>query len=112
MTPVKTGKNIATGKPTAAEVTDEMVAAWKEKYGKVFYYEATDGKKAWFRRPDRKIAGLSSTAPDAVAGNDILARNCFLGGDECIINEDEYFFGLSSHLPKFLSATLGECKEL
>jgi hypothetical protein len=107
---MKTGQQ--NGKLAAADVTPEMIADWKKKYGAVWKYEAEDGKTAFFRAADRKIAGLASTAPDPVAGNEILARNCFLAGDECIVEEDKYFFGLSRELPKYLKATVGKSQEL
>ena len=110
MTVVKTQPKSAY--PSMADVTPEMIKEWKEKYGAVFKYEAEDGKAAIFRQPDRKIVGLSSSAPDNVAGNETIAKNCFLAGDECIINDDSYFYGLSPHLQKFLKAKAGKSEEL
>lgn len=103
---------IAKAKPTVDQVTPEMIEGWKQQYGAVFKYTAEDGKTAYFRQPDRKILGMSTTAPDSVAGNEIIARNCFLGGDECIINEDTYFYGLSPHLQQYVNATSGKSEKL
>ncbi|MEN9458946.1 MAG: hypothetical protein RL135_1540 [Bacteroidota bacterium] len=96
----------------ADAVTPEMIESWKQQYGGVFRYTTEDGKIAYFKTPDRKILGMSTSAPDVVAGNEIVARNCFLAGDECVINEDQYFFGLQNQLSTFLKQTTGKSEEL
>lgn len=96
----------------AADVTEQMIAEWKQKFGGVFKHETQDGKVAYFKMPDRKILGMSTIAPDNVASNEIIARNCFLAGDEIIIDDDAYFFGLCVELPKFVKTKLGKSIEL
>lgn len=95
-----------------SNVNQEQIDAWKKKHGSVFKYETEDGKVAYFRKPDRRIAGYAGTIADPVASNEALAKNCFLGGDAEIIDNDEYFFGLSRSLPGLMKVKLGELKEL
>ena len=101
-------------KPTAAEVTPPMIAEWKEKFGSVFLYKSEDGKVAYFKKPDRQIVDASSSlAKDhPVKSNELLAKSCFLGGDEEVISVDEYFFGLNSWLKDLIKTKLGELQEL
>lgn len=94
------------------KVTKENIEAWKKKHGAIFKYTTDDGKEAYFRKPDRKIAGYAGTISDPVASNEALAKNCFLGGDHEVISDDEYFFGLSQHLKGLVKVKMGELKEL
>lgn len=101
-------------KPTATEVTQAVIDGWKEKHGKVTRYKAHD-KVAYFRTPTRKEAEAASVlAQDKkpVQSNEMLAKACFLGGDEEIIKEDKYFFGLSTHLQNLIDTVAGELTEL
>ncbi|HUM50487.1 MAG TPA: hypothetical protein PK431_01690 [Chitinophagales bacterium] len=103
---------MATKDITASEVNEQMIADWKKKFDGVFKYETEDGKVGYFRMPDRKILGMSTTAPDNVAGNEIIANNCFLAGDRIILEDDKYFFGLSKELPKYIKIQTGKSTEL
>lgn len=104
---------VSKNKTIAAEaVTDEMIAEWKAKYGSVFKFEVDD-KVAYFKSPDRKIVGASTTASDNVAGNEMIANNCFLAGDEIILTDDGYFYSLSRELlPKMIKSKVGKSMEL
>ncbi len=107
-----TSKKETTKVIAAADVTDVMIADWKAKHGSIFKYEVDD-KVAYFKSPDRKIIGASTVAPDTVAGNEMIATNCFLAGDEIILTDDEYFFGFSKELlPKMIKSKVGKSTEL
>ncbi len=106
---------MSTQKLPADQVTSEVIAEWKQKHGNVFQYEAEDGKKAYFRKPSRpeiEAASALAISNKQIQSNAMLARTTFLGGDECIINEDQYFFGLSGHLAKIIKKVEGELTEL
>jgi len=95
------------------DVTPELIDKWKSEHGGVFKYETNDGKyAAIFRMPDRKVLGMSTTAPDTVAGKEIIANNCFLAGDREIIENDSYFYGLCNELPKYMKEEMGKSIEL
>jgi len=104
-----------TKKPTPAEVTETMIQEWKNRYGKLTCYKTNDGKIGYFMSPSRKEAEASSVlAQDKkpVQSNEMLAKVCFLGGDEELISEDRYFYGLSKHLQKLVETVEGELEEL
>jgi hypothetical protein len=98
----------------AGDVTKEVIEGWKKEHGNVFAYEAKDGKKAYFKKPDFKImdaaSALAQTQP--LMSNKILADNCFLGGDRCIVDEQDYFAGLNAHLSRLIKKIEGELTEL
>lgn len=98
---------------TSKSITPAQIEAWKKKHGKVFCYES-EGKTAYFRRPDRKtIAGAAVLAgSDNLKNKEILILNCFLGGDKELINEDKHFFALSAQFDKTIEIALGELKEV
>lgn len=85
--------------PTAAEVTSEVIEGWKKKYGDVFVIEA-DGKRAWLRRPDRKIIGAAAVlgGENPIKQKEVMLRNVWLGGDEELRDDDRYFLGLAGQL--------------
>lgn len=96
-----------------SEVTPEVIKSWKSEYGKVMKYEA-EGKVAYFREPDIKTldasAAMATTNP--IRSNEIMAKACFLGGDEDIITEQKYFLGFMDHLKKLINKVEGEFSEL
>lgn len=94
------------------EVTEEMIAAWKKKYGEV-YIVSSEGKTAYLRRPDRSIIGAASVLGglDNIKQKEVMIRNCWLGGDEDILNEDKYFFGLSGQVDAMIEVAEVELKK-
>jgi hypothetical protein len=98
----------------AKDVTPALITQWKQEHGKVFEYKSTDGKVGYFKMPDRQLMDASSAMANAhpVFSNEMLAKGCFLAGDEELISKNEYFFGLSQWLKKLLSIKEGELKEL
>ena len=101
-------------KPTAAEVTADIISSWKSQYGKVVRYKADDGKTAYFKSPDiatmDAAAALAKTNP--VKSNVLVAKACFIGGDEEVVTEDKYIFGLGNHLQALIQRVEGELSEL
>lgn len=102
-----------TKKPTATEVTSDVIEAWKKSFNSVFKYQTNDGKTAYFRSPTRKEIEAAQTVQNKpIQSNEILAKAVFLGGDEEIINEDKYFFGFQKHLTGVIKQVEGEFTEL
>jgi hypothetical protein len=102
-------------KPTAAEVTAEIIAEWKQKHGKVTKYATTDGKVVYFRTPSRpEVSAASSAAKekDGITSNEVLAKACALGGDVEICTQNKYLFGLGKHLESIIESVEGEMTEL
>jgi hypothetical protein len=101
-------------KLTKDEVTPEVIEGWKKQFTGVFAFTAKDdsGYKAFFRSPTRKEIEACSATKSGVESNTVLAKACFLAGDEQILNEDKYFFGLSEQLKVIIKKVEGELEEL
>lgn len=98
---------------TKDEVTQAVIDKWKEQYSGVYMYASEDGKKAYFRTPTRQeIEAAGSVANKPMESNTILAKATFLAGDEEVITEDKYFFGLQEHLKGIIKKVSGELTEL
>lgn len=104
-------KNEAAAKTAA--VTEAQVEAWKKKYSKVFCYEV-DGKKVYFRQPDRKTLSAASMVAknDPLKYNEIVLKNSVLGGAVELLEDDSVFYGLSQEIDKLIAAKVGELKNL
>ena len=75
-----------------SKVSEEQITTWKKKYAEV-YLISVDDKKGYFRTPDRNTLSLFLSLQERpMDANEALAKNCFLGGDKCILEEDKYFF--------------------
>lgn len=96
-----------------SEVTSEQIAEWKKQYGKVFTYKSKDGKKCHFRRPDRRImaAATVNASGDGYLQRELILKNCFLGGDIDLIDQDKYFFASQHLVEELLEIVEGELKE-
>jgi hypothetical protein len=95
------------------QATDEQIAAWKEQFGKVFKYEV-DNKVCYLRPVDRNTYSLaaSKVATSPAKFNEIVIEKIWLGGDEEIRKNDEYYFGLIDFAEELMNkkkGSLGEC---
>jgi hypothetical protein len=97
------------------EVTKAIIDGWKEKYEGVFSFTAKDdsGFKAFFCSPDRKqIEAAQAVGNKPLDSNLILAKACFLAGDEEVYKVQKYFIGLSEQLSKIIVKVEGELEVL
>jgi len=104
-----------TSKPTAAQVTPEVINDWKSNYGKVTQYKTNDGKVVYFRSPTRAEIAATQAAnqdSDGITSNEVLAKATALGGDLDILTQDKYLLGLGKHLKKIFETVEGEAIEL
>lgn len=102
-------------KPTAQEVTPELIAKWKEQFGKVTKWSSKDGKVLFFRTPTRaEISAAQKVAQekDAISSNQVLAKAACLGGDVEILEQDKYLIGMGTHLKLIVDTVEGELQEL
>jgi hypothetical protein len=93
--------------------TIEQINAWKEKYGKVFYYEVDD-KICYLRPVDRNTysLALSKVSTSPAKFNEIVVKEIWLAGDEEIRKNDCYYFGLIDFVEELMNkkkGSLGEC---
>ena len=89
-----------TAAPAAAEVTPEIIEGWKKKYGDVFCVEA-EGRKGYLRR-----------GVDGLKVKEILLRNCWLGGDNALLDEDRYFLGILPHADAIIEIVESDLKKV
>jgi len=95
------------------KVSKEQIAAWKKKYGSVFRIRVED-KEAYLRPPTRRDISYATTAgqSDPIAFNEMILKNCWLGGDEEIMNDDAYFLAASSQLDKLIEIKTATLEKL
>ena len=89
-TQVKDSKNILEGNITQAQFNQ-----WKNKFGRVVQLQIEDDEAntlyAYFRKPDIAIrsAVLQASKMDEFKALEVLFKNCYLGGDAAIEEEDD-----------------------
>jgi len=94
-------------------VTPEQINEWKAKHGDVFEI-AVEDKRGYIRKPDRKVLGaaMSFAQSNPLKMGEIILTNCWLGGDECIRTDDDYFFGVNAQLEQIITIKEAEIKKL
>lgn len=87
-----------------ADVTPEIIAAWKKEHEAIFEIIVED-KRCFLRSPDRKIMSQASIvgAQNPMAFNEYILEKCWLAGDEEIKTVDSYFMGASGQLSEVLN---------
>lgn len=95
------------------EVTKEQIQEWKKKHGKVFKISC-DGKSCYLKPPSRKTLGYASVASkdDPLKFNEVILRDCWLGGDEELRTDDVLFLSVSSQLANIIQTKEAELEEL
>lgn len=100
-----------------AKVTKAQINEWKEHYGEVFELEV-DGKKGYVRKPGRKQLSYASTVSnsngviDSIAFAEHILSACWLGGDEEIKNNDDYFLAVVPTLEELTQRAEARIKKL
>ncbi len=94
--------------------TAEKIKLLKEKHGKVFLYETTDGKSCVLSTPTLKIidACRSISGGSAIRFKNAIVENCWVDGDEEIKSTDKYLLGLFDQLDMIFDIVEGSLKEL
>lgn len=99
-------------------VNEEQIARWKQEHGTVFRYTATkDGeepKVGYFKKisPQTMDAYESMLKRSKLTADDVVISNCWLGGDQEIVDNDDYRMGLRDWLGLLLVKVEGEMAEL
>ena len=98
---------------TKKEITQEQIDKWKQQYGAVFEITVED-KKAYLKPPDRKILSCATVeaGKDPFAFNDIILKNCWIGGDEEIRDVESYSLAAGSQLDKIIEFREASIKKL
>lgn len=95
------------------EITKEQIAAWKKQHGEVYALRVED-KTAYLKKPDRKTLSAATHVgqKDPLKFNEIMLKQCWLGGDEEIKTDDELFLSACSKLPELIQIKEAELVKL
>jgi hypothetical protein len=97
----------------ASDVTQDQIDKWKKEHGKVFKITVED-KTGFFKKPDRRTlaAAMKFGSSDPMKFNETIAKNCWLGGDEELNKDDDYFMGAATQFGEMIKMKEAEIKEL
>jgi len=102
-------------KELKGQATPEQIAEWKAKNGDVFAVKV-DGHIAYLKTPDRHILGFATAGSDGgkqgIKFNEILLKNCFLGGSPDIQTQDDLFLAVSGKLAELIQVKEAELEKL
>lgn len=96
-------------------ITPEQIAEWKATHGDVYKITiAEDNKACYLRKPNRKELSYASSVgtQDPMKFNELILKNCWLGGDEDIMTNDSLFLAVSTQLDKVLEFKKAELEKL
>ena len=93
--------------------TKAQIAEWKKAHSAVYEIEV-EGKKAYLRQPDRQILSAVSAKinKDPLGANELLLKNCWLGGDELLKTDDAYFLSVIQKLDELVQTKTASLKKL
>ena len=97
----------------ASEINSATIEKWKKDHGKVFQITVED-KTGYYKKPDRKTLGAAMKfgQGDPMKFNETLAQNCWLGGDEEMRSNDDYFLAAATQFGELVTVKQAEIKEL
>jgi hypothetical protein len=82
--------------------TPEQLAEWKAQHGEFFEITVED-KTCYLKKPDRKTLSFASqVGSDPMKFNEVILKNCWLGGDIEMQTNDSYFLAVSSKLDQVI----------
>ena len=100
------------------KITEEQIQEWKGKYGEIYELEIED-KKGYVRKPTRvemrhayavAMAGNGSLNPFMLG--ETLLKDCWLGGDTEIMEEDGYYIGAVHKMVDLYNIKQAEVKKI
>lgn len=97
----------------SGQATPEQIQSWKGQYGEIFSIVVED-KVGYLRKVDRKTLSFASTVgtKDPLKFNEIILANCWLGGDEELKTNDDYFLAVSGTLSQLIIVKEAELVKL
>lgn len=92
---------------------EQKIETWKQKHKTIFAYEV-EGKTVYLKQPDRKTlsAATIGSKGDPIKYNEIVLKNCWLGDNIEMLEDDSIFYGLSQKIDEITNAKIGELKKL
>jgi len=102
------------------QATEEQLKQWKQeiiaKYGdtsKLFAYEV-DALPIYLRSVDRNTyaLGTAKVMQNPAKFNEVIIENIWMGGDETLRKNDEYYYGLIEYVEELMTKKKGSLKQL
>lgn len=97
----------------SGQATPEQIQAWKAQHGEIFAISVED-KIGYLRKVDRKTLSFASTigTKDPMKFNEVILTNCWLGGDDELKTNDDYFLAVSGTLSQLIIVKEAELVKL
>lgn len=97
-----------TNKQTTGVATSEQLAEWKAKHGE-FFGISVENKICYLKKPDRKTLSFASqVGSDPMKFNEVILKNCWLGGNEEILTDDSLFLAAGAKLDQVIEIKQAE----
>lgn len=99
---------------TFGKLTAEEISALKDKHGDVFLVKVDDAEgnthHGYLRTPTRRDLSAASVAgsKDPLKFNEVIMRQCWVGGDESIRTDDYLFLAASGVISEMI--VIGEAR--
>ena len=85
----------------------------EEHEAEIAAYKAENTRTGYFRKPSRvELASAAAIKNDPMGIAEGLLRDSFLGGDEELLNDDDYFQGALDQFQELMQVRRGEIKKL
>lgn len=93
--------------------TEEQLQQWKQKHGEIFEL-GTQDKVCYLKKPGRNELSFASRVggEDPYKWNEAILEVCWLGGDEEIKTNDDYFLAVSRQLTELVKVQDSYIKKL
>ena len=100
-------------KPLIGQATPEQIAAWKEEHEDIFAIRVED-HICYLKKPSRRIVSAASVAGrvDPLKFNATLLRECWLGGSDAIMKDDDLFLAAGGVLSDLIQVKEAELEKL
>ena len=109
-----TTKSKASNNTSSKQATAEQIAEWKKKHDEIYEIGTAD-KVAYLKKPGRNelsFASKMSADGDPYKWNEAIIETCWLGGDEEIKTNDDYFLAVSKQLTEIVKVQDSYIKKL
>jgi len=106
-------KATTTENELSGQATADQINAWKVLHGEIYAIKVED-KIGYLRKVDRKTLGYASTigTKDPMKFNEIILASCWLGGDEELKTNDDYFLAVSGKIANLIVIKEAELEKL
>lgn len=98
---IENNANWGAGKPTT--LTPEQITKLKDEQNIDMVLEVqVKGKTAWFKNVDMKTNAAAKAQKSGDGYYQVVAKNCFIGGDQDLINDTKLFHHIKTQLDELV----------